>query len=304
MNLLEFTSFVLVPAAVASIDVSSASPIPSKPYCDNQIIKLEHIYTRQPSNNILKQAWRDCQNLHSASSLDTDGDLTNEKTSSPSDQAAISESNTDTAKTRRVKRGLPKPKMYNKENKRNKKCQKKKLKQKVRKLQNDISDDEDGTKLISKLEKEIFSKSLNSVETEEMADILTTSTPARQKQAPHTDLPSPIHGLTPLRTNCLFDENFLNPLEDRKCMSLSPDFKAVKSNVGSPDVSLIEISPLVSPDKFGAGHSDGHDMSLSNQNLSRFLSEYGLDSACDNGEQFLNLNWSAVQQMVDSMDTS
>lgn len=289
---------------MASIDVSSASPIPSKPYCDNHLMNLEHIYTRQPSENILKQAWRDCQNLHAASSLGTNCDLTSEQTSRSSDQAAVSESNTVPAKMRRVKRGLPKPKMYNKENQSNKKCQKKKLKQKVRKLQNDISDDEDGTKLISKLEKEIFSKSLNSVEAEEMADILTTSTPARQKQAPHADLPSPIHGLTPLRTNCLFDDNFLNPLEDRKCLSLSPDFKTVKNNIGSPNVSLIEISPLVSPDKFGAGQSDGHDMSLSNQNLSRILSECGLDSACDNGEQFLNLNWSAVQQIVDSMDTS
>lgn len=292
-----------VSAAVASIQVSGASPIPPEVYCDSRNVNQEHIYTKKPANNILKQAWLDCQGLDSGSSMDSDAGMTGDRLKSSSDDTSSSEFGLNYGKSKRarVKPGLPKPKMYKQvpvDKKNSQASKKRKIQQREMALDNDSSDDDDGTKFISKLEKEIYSKPRNSLETEAMEEMLTTSTPTRPQQMSHTDLPSPIHSLTPLRTGSLFDGSFLNPLEEPKGLNL---LEKADDNFND---SLIDfgILPFVSPDKLQG--SPCHDDSLSNQNLSKIFSEYGLDTAQDIAEHFPNLNWSVVEQMVDSMDTS
>ena len=296
-----------VSAAVASIQVSNASPIPPDTYCERRTLSQEHIYTKKPTTNILKQAWLDSQSLDAWSSVDSDCGQTAEQVTSSSDITSSCEFAANRGKTKRprVKPGLPKPKIYKPcVDDKKKMQQSKKRKLQLKELDNDSSDDDDddGSRFISKLEKEIYSKPRSLLQNDTIEDMLTTSTPTRTQQVSHSDLPSPIHSLTPLRNSSLFGGSFLNTLDDHKCLSLSPELK--KNEDISPNDSFLVFNmlPFVSPDKIHC--SPSHDESLSNQNLSRFLSEYGLDAANDIPEEFPNLNWNAMAQIVDNMDTS
>ncbi|WAR02425.1 FOXM1-like protein [Mya arenaria] len=307
-----------VSAAVASIHMSSASPIPTDQLGDTSQVSQEHIYTKKASSNILKQAWIKCQTAEStASSVDSEVAGSSEVTSS-AEVASSSEFSGNRAKSKRprVKPGLPKPTLYKKgrEDKAETKLpgsKRRKLQQKVRELANESSDEEDdGSKFISELEKEMFSAPYDSMETGVMDEILNTSTPAPNKRRTKEELPSPIHAFTPVRGSTLFDGSFLDSLGDKKILGLSLDYSEMKgsgSNTprlgNSPNSSLLDFNvlPFVSPDKLN--DSCDQPVNLSNHNLSRILSECGLDPN-DNPEHFPNLNWSVVQQMVDSMDTT
>lgn len=298
-------------AAVASIQVSSASPIPQEHFCDTKSLQQEHFYNKPM--NIVKQAWINCQtSIETASSIESDKVSQTDITSS-SEIASSNDFTASRSKTKRprVKPGLPKPTIYKKEERKSKSSSSKrrKLQQKARTIMNESSDeDDDGSKFISNLEKEIFSKSFKSLEAEDMEQLLTTSTPAKGLSLSATDLPSPIHGLTPFKSSELFDGSFLETLADRKALGLSPDVgdrKKMSHNsprLGDNPDDFLDFNVLPSLDKFdGSPNQNGN---LSNQNLSRILSEYGLDPAMDNSEHFPNLNWSMVDQMVDNMDTT
>ncbi|XP_053384135.1 uncharacterized protein LOC123535724 [Mercenaria mercenaria] len=293
-----------VSAAVASIQVSGASPIPQEHFCDTKSVQQEHFYNKPM--NIVKQAWINCQNSETASSVESDRINQTDVTSS-SEIASSTEFTGQRTKSKRprVKPGLPKPTLYKNEERKAKTSgsKKRKLQQKVRTLLNESSDEDEGVaKFLSKLEKEIFSKPLKSSEAEDMEQLLTTSTPAKELHLSTADLPSPIQGLTPLRGSGLFDGSFLDTA-DRKGSGLSPyanDIKRILQN--SPRLSenadeFLDFNVLPSPDKFEGSPSQ-------NGNLSRILKEYGLDPAIDNAENFPHLNWSVVDQIVDSMDTN
>ncbi|KAH3830428.1 uncharacterized protein LOC127879506 isoform X1 [Dreissena polymorpha] len=291
-----------VSAAVASIQVSSASPVPPEQYCDPASLSQEHIYTKKPAS-IVKQAWIHSQTMESASSVDSDS-LPNE-TASSSDVASSAELSgaRNNTKRPRVRPGLPKPMMYKNEanNKPAKVPGSKRRKLNAKELQEmelESSDDEDGSKFISKLEKEILSCTYDSADNEDVIDeLLTTSTPAVKKRRPLDIQSSPIHSNTPIK-GTLFDDSFLDSLGEKK--GLSPSFSSEYTEMKANDCPMsplldFEALPFCSPDKMhdGLGHED-------NPNLSRILNE--LDDV--NPETFPNLNWSVIQQMVDSMDTT
>ncbi|XP_060569989.1 forkhead box protein M1-like [Ruditapes philippinarum] len=294
-----------VSAAVASIQVSGASPVPQEHYCDTTSLQKEHFYNKPM--NIVKHAWINCQNTDTASSLDSDRLSQTDITSS----GEIVSSNEFTgqrtkSKRPRVKPGIPKPTFYKKEEQKVKTTgsKRRKLQQKVRTLSNESSDeDEDGVKFIANLEKEIFSKPFKSHEAEDMEHLLNTSTPAKGLSHSAADLPSPIHGFTPLRNSGLFDGSFLDTLGDRKALGLSPETSDLKKilqtspSLGDSPDDFLDFNVLASPGKFEG--SPGQ-----NGNLSRILSECGLDPGMDNAENFPHLNWSVVDQIVDSMDTN
>lgn len=301
-------------AAVASIQVSSSSPIPQENLCDPKNLKKDHFYNKPI--NIVKQAWMNCQSVETVSSVESDR-FTNSQNhfTSSSEIASSNEFTGNRAKSKRprVKPGLPKPILYEKKEKKTKACgsKRRKLQQKVRTLLSESSDDdEDGSKFISNLEKELFSQPFKSLKTDDMEQMLTTSTPAKGLSLSTADLPSPISGFTPLRNSALFDGSFLDTLADRKALGLSPDASYCRKQShsspclgGNPDDFSLDFNVLPSPEIFEG--SPNHNGSLSNQNLSRILCEYGLDPSIDNAaaEQFLNFNWSVVDQMVNNMDT-
>jgi len=296
-----------VSAAVASIQVSSASPIPTDQPMD--ISKQEHLYTKKPPSNILKQAWLNCQTLETPE-INKAAD-----TASSSEVASSTELHGNRVKSKRprVKPGLPKPTMYkgSKEKKETKitGSKRRKLQQKVRELACDSSEDEDdGSKFISELEKEMFSAPYDSgLDSAVMNDILNTSTPGPSKRKPPANLPSPIHVFTPVRESTVFDGSFLDSLSSSRKKELSLEYTEMKDTSchtpklgGSPNSSFLDFGqlPFVSPDKLH--ELSDHGGNISSHNLSRILSECGLDPN-DNPEQnFPNLNWSVVEQMMDT----
>ncbi|KAL4225068.1 Forkhead box protein M1 [Mactra antiquata] len=288
-----------VSAAVASIQVSSASPIPQEHFCDS--INFQQDLNYNKPMNITKQAWISCQTTDTTSSIDSDKPM---DVMSSSDIVSSNEFASNTSRTKskrpRVKPGLPKPTIYkNKQDEEKTKTsnsKRRKLHQKEKTFSHESSDEEDGSKFISNIEKEIFSKQYTgkNLENREIEELMATSTPAKSVALQSTDLPSPISGLTPFKSSSLFDTSFLETLNDRKMLGLFHDSDGKKSLTNSPRIEdcLSDFNVL--------DGSPNHN----NHNLSGILSECGLDSAMmDNVENFPNLSWSAVQQMVDSMDT-
>ena len=272
----------------------------------------ERVYTKLPAVNIVKQAWLDCHSTDTASSVDSDIVTSNDMTSS-NEIATSSEFTKNRSKSKRpriIKSGLPKPRIYVEEKvvKKLTGSKRRKIQQKERPLLNDSSDEEEdeGEKFISNLVKDLGDprKSHDS----EMEDPLTTSTPLKNiDNSSIAHLPSPISGFTPFRSNSVFDGSFLDTLAGHKNLGLtsSPgnDRKTSLGQNDSPNSSLLDfvtIPPLYSPDKYDEGSPDPN-----NPNLSKFLTECGLDpNFVENTETFPNLNWSSIQQIVDSMDTN
>ena len=285
-------------AAVASIQVSCASPIPPESL-DSQS-SYESVIPSRPVN-IVKQAWLDSQNMDSYSSMDSDLTSSNDIASSY-EFVQKSITRPKVKRPRDGKPGLPKPKIYKKEKgspRIIKGGSKRRKLQRERALQESSDEEDPGTKFLSTIQKGLDTPTKMAVPSEAVADeLLATSTPMkREDNGASPELPSPIQGLTPLRTAGLFDGSFLD-LIDKK--SMSPDLGAKKYSLEShikmsPDTSL-DFNLLV--DKC----SDSPDGN--NQNLSRFLNEYCNDpNLGDSADTFPGLNWSVVQQMVDNMDT-
>lgn len=289
-------------AAVASIQVSCASPIPPES-CENPLSN-EPVIPRTVS--IVREAWIDTQSMDTCSSVDSD--LT-----SSNDVASSNEYNGNCVSRANVKRprdskpGLPKPKIYHQEKNSNAKkvrgvSKRRKLQLQERALQESSDEDDDGTKFLSKLEKDLTTPLKLLATSDDVADeLLATSTPFKNTDnSGSPQLPSPIRGLTPLKSAGLFDGSFLDIIDHK---SGSPDLGAKKY---LPD-SAIKLSPNTSID-FNVldkcSDSPDSNTSLNNQNLSRFLNEFCIDpNLAESAENFPSLNWSVVQQMVDNMET-
>ena len=284
-------------AAVASIQVSCASPIPPESF-DSQS-SYESVIPNRPVN-IVRQAWIDSQCMDSYSSFDSDLTSSNDIASS-NEFVRKSVTRPKVKRPRDGKPGLPKPKIYKKEKvspKNTKGGSKRRKLQRERALQESSDEEDPGTKFLSTLQKGLATPTKMAVPSEAVADeLLATSTPLKRKDnGASPELPSPIQGLTPLRTAGLFDGSFLD-LIDKKAMS--PDLGAKKYS----SESLVKMSPNTSLDlnllEKCSDSPEGH-----NQNLSRFLNEYCNDpNLADSTDTFPGLNWSVVQQMVDNMDT-
>ena len=293
--------FISVSAAVASIQVSCASPIPPD--------SLESPFSHGPRIqkgpvNIVKQAWIDSQNMDTFSSLDSDLTSSNDIASS-NEYTGNGVIRSKVKRPRASKPGLPKPKIYRKEKDSSKKLKggsKKRKLQRERALQDSSDEEDDGSKFLMKLEKDLTTPlKMMATSDDVVEELLITSTPFKNlDNGASPQLPSPIRGLTPLRNAGVFDGSFLD-LIDKKAMS--PDLGAKKY---SPE-SAMKLSPNTSLD-FNVldkvTDSPDSNTSLNNQNLSRFLNEYCIDpNLAESAENFPNLNWSVVQQMVDCMDT-
>lgn len=295
-------SYFLVSAAVASIQVSCASPIP--PESSDCQLNYESVIPSGPVN-IVKQAWIDTQNMDTCSSIDSDLTSSNDVASS-NEYLGNSINRSKVKRPRDGKPGLPKPKIYNEETASSKKTKggsKRRKIQRERALEDSSDEEDDGTKFLSSLQRDLTKTPVKMLATsDEVADeLLATSTPMKNNDnGASPELPSPIQGLTPLRATGIFDGSFLD-LIDKKAMS--PELGAKKY---SPD-SNGKMSPNTSLD-FNVldkcSDSPDSNYSFSNQNFSRFLNECCLDpNLADSAENFPNLNWSVVQQMVDNMDT-
>ena len=288
-------------AAVASIQVSCASPIPPDGF-DSQV-SHGSVMQKGPIN-IVKQAWLDTQNMDTYSSMENDLTSSNDIASS-NEYMGISGNRAKVKRSRTSKPGLPKPKMYHEEKVNSKKSKggsKRRKLQQERALQESSDEEDEGSRFLSKLEKDLTTP-LKMLATSDnvVEELLTTSTPFKNiNNSGSPTLPSPIRGLTPLRSAGVFDGSFLD-LIDKKAMS--PDLGDKKY---SPE-SAMKLSPNTSLD-FNVldkvTDSPDSNTSFNNQNLSRFLNEYCIDpNLAESAENFPNLNWSVVQQMVDSMDT-
>lgn len=292
-----------VSAAVASIQVSSASPVPPEYFCDTKPLHKEHFYNR--SVKTVKQAWLSCQSTETASSIDS-------PRSDVATSSDIGSSNEFTgrgtkSKRPRVKPGLPKPTMYGAEEQRKEVTgsKRRKLQQKARSFSTEyLDEDEEGVKFISNLEKEIFSRPSKSLEAEDVEHILTTSTPTKNYDPSSSNiLPSPIGRFSPLRGSGLFDNSFLETLGDRKALGLSPDAgDRGKSPLDSPQLG-VEVDDILDFNVLSSLERSDESPDHNNPNLSRILTECGIDPDTDNVDNFPNLNWSVVDQMVSNMDT-
>lgn len=253
------------------------------------------------SISIVRQAWLDSQNNSTSDESDTNrlrdskGNLTSQTC----------------AKKPKLRANLPKPKLYMRTTppRKGKARRKQKLVPKERELMVDSSEEE----LDNVIEQEdpltnVLSTSGNST--------VSTSTPLKSCGFPSPQMPSPIIGLTPLRSSGLLDSSFLDCLKDSDTESkgflISPDIRCAKKlplgqNRTPPNSTVLDFNFSFSQTPLrcdpGTEFGDGDH----NQSLSKFLAEFPIDTnMMEDGlpVDISNLNWSVGEQDHSPLESS
>lgn len=257
-------------------------------------------------NNIVRQAWLDCQSSENEADKSIVSGSSTQKTS---DQGT---------KKAKLKDGLPKPTFFERKTPPSRKTKTRRKQKLVAKEREFGSSDDESSKFIAQLQSEIETPKNNEIANISNNSDNMTSTPFKQSLLPSNspNLTSPIHGLlTPLRTSAFLDNSFLECLKDcenvstGKEMILSPDVLCAKninsSQLRTPNSSRFNMN-LFTPPKYMGDNDMGIVSDQHNQSLSKFLSDFPIDmedpdafpvdlsglnwSNLDNDQNFINIS--------------
>ncbi|OWF54986.1 uncharacterized protein LOC110465629 [Mizuhopecten yessoensis] len=264
-------------SAIAPKEVSTSTPSPKH------------------SISIVRQAWIDSQN----NSTSDDSDTTR-----LGDSKCIHSSQGQTgAKKAKLRAGLPKPKIYMRTtppSRKGKARRKQKLVPKERELMAESSEED-----LENLEQE---DPLTSVLPSSGSTTVSTSTPLKVCGFPSPQMPSPIIGLTPLRSSGLLDSSFLDCLKDSDSESkgflISPDIRCAKKlslgqNRTPPNSSVLDLNFSFSQTPLRCDPGTDFGGGDHNQSLSKFLAEFPIDTnMMEDGlpVDISSLNWSVGEQ--------
>ncbi|XP_033751305.1 uncharacterized protein LOC117335436 [Pecten maximus] len=247
------------------------------------------------SISIVRQAWLDSQNT--STSDDGDTNRLRDSKCSPTSQAQTG------AKKPKLRAGLPKPKIYMRTtppSRKGKARRKQKLVAKERELMADSSEEE-----LDNLEQE---DPLTNVLSTSSSTTVSTSTPLKACGFPSPQMPSPIIGLTPLRSSGLLDSSFLDCLKDSDTESkgflISPDIRCAKKlslgqNRTPPNSTVLDFNFSFSQTPLRCDPGTDFGGGDHNQSLSKFLAEFPIDTnMMEDGlpVDISSLNWSVGEQ--------